>query len=306
MRVKDGGWRRHLEGWPGAVVALGLGVTGVLLGTPRAAWIDEVPLPVADGRQLRAVAERDRLDALAMAASPEQDRGGAGFELRQLGGWLREYGEADAGDDPVRMNILRPDMLRRAHDLLAREPAALVQLRAFQQQIFLREVERWEQTGKVSAELRQVGGGVVKTVVGSGWAAPPGRGWGAPVEVRVALFKRRFAEVLGLAQAPGLAPQLDEGRALYAYLLASPPVADGGQAWLWRLRKVDELSGFDPLYPRRYARGVILLRLGQGPEAVSELREHLAQHPDGPSTLRARNALVAALELAESQGLGGL
>ncbi|RYE89369.1 MAG: hypothetical protein EOO75_11930 [Myxococcales bacterium] len=197
-------------------------------------------------------------------------------------------------------------MLRLARDLLQREgPEGLRRLRAFQQQSFLRELERWEQTGQVSGELRQVGGGIIKTVVGSGWAAPPARPWAAPPAVRVALFKRRFAEVLGLAQVPALAPQLDEGRALYAYLLAVPPVAGGSEAWLWRLRKVDELAGFDPTYPRRYARGVILLRLGQGAQAATELREHLAEHPDGPSTLRARNALVAAVELAETQGPGG-
>ncbi len=285
------------------MVAVGLAGVGVLLGTPRAVRPDEVPLPIPDERRLREAAVLDQSRALAMQTSSEQERSsGAGFDLRQLGAALGRYGEADAAGDSAQLSIERTELVKRAHGLLDRDgPEGLLRLRAYEQQVFLREVAHWEQTGEVSARLKQVGGGIVRTVTGSGWARPPGRAWSARPEVRAALFKRRFAEVLGLGQSPVFAPTLDEGRALYAFLLSSPPSLDGPTAWTWRLRKVDELGAFDPDYPKLYARGVVFLRLGQGPSAVAELREHLAQHPDGPSTLRARNALVAAVELAESQ-----
>lgn len=298
-RVKVGGWQRHLEGWPGAVVALSVAGMGVLMGTPQAVTPEDMPLPVPDMSRLAATAEEDARQAAAMASSPDDEKSGAGFELRELGGLLRSYNEADAGEDQMAMAEVRPKLLRAAYNLTLRDGVApLLRLRAYQQQRFLRELASWEATGKASEELKQVGGGVVKLIEASGWAKP--RRFAAGRAARSALFKRRFAEVLGLLSRPELAPTLDEGRALYAFLLSSPP--SGAQPWAFRLRKADELAAIDPGYPRKLARGVALLKMNQGAAAVVELREHLAASPDGPYTLRARNYLAAAVELAERQG----
>jgi len=298
-RVKVGGWRRHLEGWQGAVVALSVAGMGVLMGTPQAVVPEDMPLPVPDMNRLAATAAEDARQAAAMASSPDDEKSGAGFELRELGGLLRSYNEADAAEDQMAMAEVRPKLLRAAYNLALRDGVGpLLRLRAYQQQRFLRELASWESTGKASEELKQVGGGVVKLIEASGWSRP--RRFAAGSAARSALFKRRFAEVLGLLSRPELAPTLDEGRALYAFLLSSPP--SGAQPWVFRLRKAEELAAIDPAYPRKLARGVALLKMNQGAAAVVELREHLAASPDGPYTLRARNYLAAAVELAERQG----
>ncbi len=300
-RVKESRWRRHLDGWQGGLVALGLAGLGIMLGTPRAVFPQDFPLPVANGRRLSEIARQDQLQAEELARSPEQERGGASFELRELGALLRRYNEADAAGDQGTLGQLRPELLRGAHNLAQKEGATpLLRLRSYQQRIFLRELASWESTGKESDELKQVGGGVVRTITAGGWVKPP-RAFLADSAVRAALFKRRFAEVLGLQGRPEFALDVEEARALYGFLLAHPPPQPGGP-WAFRLKKLDELATADPSYPRKLARGVALLGLGQGAAAVVELREHLAETPDGPYTLRARNYLAAAVEQAERQG----
>jgi hypothetical protein len=42
-------------------------------------------------------------------------------------------------------------------------------------------------------------------------------------------------------------------------------------------------------------RGVLLHRLGEPASAAQAFVEHLAEHPDGPWSLRARNHLLAVL-----------
>lgn len=300
-RVKQSNWKRHLEGWQGGVVALSLAGLGLLLGTPRAILPQDIPIPVPDRRRLAEIARRDQAQADALARTPEGERSGAAFELRQLGALLRRYSEADAAGEQVTLNELRPGLLRGAHNLMLTSGAEpLLQLRAYQQRIFLAELASWEATGRESDELKQVGGGITRTLAGSGWLRPP-RSFLADEATRAALFKRRFAELLGVQGKPEFALAPDEARAFYGFLLSHPPPQTGGP-WAFRLRKIDELAALDPGYPRKLARGITLLRLGQGALAVVELREHLAQNPDGPYTLRARNFLAAAVEQAERQG----
>lgn len=300
-RVKDGGWWRHLEGWQGGVVALSLAALGLVMGVPRPVTPPDFPLPIPDGRRLAEIARQDQAQAAELAQTPEAERSGTAFELRQLGQLLRRYSEADAAGESNTLAELRPLLLRGAFNLVQSSGARpLLLLRAYQQQIFLRELASWEASGKESDELKQVGGGITRTLTSSGWVQPP-RSILPDVPTRAALFKRRFAEILGLQSKPEFALALDESRSFYAFLLAHPPNPREG-AWAFRLRKLDELAVVDPSYPRKLARGMALLRLGQGALAVVELREHLAQYPDGPHTLRARNFLAAAVEVAERQG----
>ncbi|MCS6899050.1 MAG: hypothetical protein RMJ98_02205 [Myxococcales bacterium] len=300
-RVKESRWTRHLEGWPGGLVALGLAGLGVALGTPRAVFPRDFPLPVANGRRLEEIARQDQLLAEELAQSPEDQRSGASFELRELGALLRRYNEADATGDQGTLGQLRPELLRGAYNLLLKEGVVpLLRLRAYQQRSFLRELALWESTGKESDELKQIGGGIIRTITASGWIWSP-RSFAADSAVRAALFKRRFAEVLGLQKKLEFALDIDEARALYAFLLAHPPPQPGGPS-VFRLKKLEELAAADPAYPRKLARGVALLGMGQGAAAVVEFREYLAETPDGPYTLRARNYLAAAVEQAERHG----
>ena len=300
-RVKDGRWRRHLEGWQGGVVALLVAALGLALGVPHGAQPPDFPVPTPDARRIASTLRQDAVQAEALERSPEVERGGTAFELRQLGAEIRRYGEADAAGEQGVLNELRGGLLRGAYNVLQAGGAEpLLQLRAYQQRIFLRELARWESTGQESPELKQVGGGVTRTLKSSRWITSSGHFRGDE-GVRAAMFKRRFAEILGLQGRAEFALSREEARALYGLLLAYPPV-QGPAVGGFRLRKVDELAAVDPEYPRKLGRGVALLGMGQGAAAVVELREHLAERPDGPHTLRARNYLAAAVELAEQQG----
>lgn len=301
MRVKSSGWRRHLEGWQGGVIAVSLAALGLVLGVPRPVLPPDFPLPIPDGRRLAEIMSRDQIQAARLAQTSEAERSGNSFELRQLGQTLRQYNEADVVGEQSTLAELRPLLLRGAFNLYQSSgPESLLQLRAYQQQIFLRELTLWEATGKESEELKQVGGGFLRTLSSGNWVLPP-RVIRLDVYVRAALFKRRFAEVLGLQRRPEFALSIDENRVLFAFLLAYPP-GSPENIWNFRMRKLEELAAVDPEYPQKLARGVALLRMGQGAAAVVELRDHLARHPDGPYTLRARNFLAAALDLAERQG----
>jgi hypothetical protein len=117
-------------------------------------------------------------------------------------------------------------------------------------------------------------------------------------DARIALFKRRFGEVTGLKQPP-FELSLDESRALYALFFSHPltPDPDGEHersTWQWVARRVEEFSAIDKSYPADLARGMVLLRLDDPAGAELSLRRHLAEHPDGPYTLRARNHLSAS------------
>jgi hypothetical protein len=258
-----------------------------------------VPAPIVDPRALAGAAELDRQRAAEMSSTSDAAKSADAFELRQLGALLREYGEADARDDKEKLHELRTPLLRGGHNAQQKGPEGLLRLRAYQQAIFLRELARWETTREESDEPKQVGGGITRTLQASRWVDERGRFIAGEPE-RVALFMRRFAEVLGL-QGKDYALSLDEGRALYAFLLVHSP-GEGPAAWAFRLRKIDELSSFDAAYPRSLARGVALMNLGQPAAAVVEFKEHLGRSPDGPYTLRARNFLAAALDMAERQG----
>ncbi|MEZ4310178.1 MAG: hypothetical protein R3F14_19220 [Polyangiaceae bacterium] len=63
-----------------------------------------------------------------------------------------------------------------------------------------------------------------------------------------------------------------------------------------RIEKIRELGALDPSYPAAFAEGVVLFRLGRFELAAQAFERHLAAHPDGPWTLRARNHLKASLE----------
>lgn len=282
-------------------MAIVVASTGVVLGAPRAAEPFEVPLPVANEQALRRVRDDDAARARQLAAASEAEKGGQGYELRRLGEALRAYNLADAARDDAAVAAARDELTPLTHEVRRAGVESLLRLRAFHLEVFLRELGRWGATGEVSGELREVGGDFVGLAGRVGWVRGA-RTLPAGASARAAMFKRRFNEVLSLREA-AFALTLDETRALYAFLLAHPVRSTEGaqgdrETWVWTLRKVDELALVDPAYPAELARGVVQYRLGDGRSAVLSFRDHLAKHQDGPYTLRARNYLVAALDLA--------
>ncbi len=176
----------------------------------------------------------------------------------------------------------------------------LLGMRAYQLELFVTELQRWEDSGKESTELSELGGGFLRMATQSGWIE---KGTIRMSRVlRGIFFKRRWNEVTGIS-SPLYDPSLDEQRAFYAFLLTHPYVESNRAAnpsdmcratEQWRLRKIEELASIDPAYPYALARGVLFYRLGRYPAAAQALRDYLGSATDGRYFLRARNYLAAA------------
>jgi hypothetical protein len=134
-------------------------------------------------------------------------------------------------------------------------------------------------------------------------------------------YKLAWNTVVELEHAPGLAPTLDELRALYAFYLVHPHVSETGRIAYatarasahdpqicetiagherasiedWRLEKVRRLGQIDPDYPTAYAVGVVQWKRGAYGPSAKAFQEFLTAHPTGPLSLRARNHAMAAL-----------
>lgn len=298
-------FRRHLEGWQAGGIAVVVAGVGVLLGAPRAVTPDEVPLPIVDPRGLAATERATTAGAALLTNASEEEKSGPTYDLRALGAALRAFGAADVAGDKEKLSLARQRITEAVGKVDARHLAAL---EAYEERVFQRELAAWEVTGAASTELGEVGGDFLSLAIRSGWVREPHALLCDDV-VRGALFKRRFVEVTG-RHDPELGASLDESRALYGFWLRFPPPSTGASlpssdphlAQLdvdrWRLHKVEELAVIDPAYPASLARGVLLYRLGDPRAAARAFREHLAAHPDGPYTLRARNWLAAAQGLA--------
>ena len=304
--VKDG-LARHFQGWQAGVVALVIAGVGVMLGAPRPVPPTEVPVPFPDGATLEAAARREDARATVFSSMSEEERTKA-FDVRAVGNLFRKFGEADLAHDRDQLSQIRGELHQAVRVVRERggdEP--LLGLRAYQLRVFLDGLDTWQRTGKETEDARLIGGEFVTVAEKSGWVAP-GRRLLADRHALSTLFLRRWAEIMALRDG-AFAVSTDQLRSLYAFLLAhSPPGgANGPQAdkaaearatWTWTLRKVEELAALDKAYPADLARGVAFYQLGDARAAVAAFRKHLETHPDGPHTLRARNFLTAALEIA--------
>lgn len=307
--VSNHSFRRHFEGWQAGVIAVSIGVLGVALAAPRGTLPDRVPAPVVDTRVLETTRVDDLRRAAWLEQLPEDQKVSTAYEVRRVGAYVREFGRADAATprDAVELVRIRQDLWQSVTAALA-VPAsndgkfpggaeALRALRALQLKRFLGALDTWESTGNEPDELRELGGDFIGLARRSGWVTPPHR-LKIDQNARAALFKRRFSEVTGLKQPP-FDLTLDESRALYAFFFSHPISADpeserDRSSWQWLARRVEEFSAIDTTYPADLARGMVLLRLDDPAGAELSLRRHLAQHPDGPYTLRARNHLSAS------------
>jgi hypothetical protein len=298
------GWQRHLEGWQAGLVAILVAALGTALVVPREAPPIELPAPIIDQRALASTRAADEARAKQLEgelAREQAQDGSALFDLRALGSELRRYGVADAEGDQNALAAARADLAKAAVGARGLGEQRLLDLRAYELSVFLAALRRWERGDEPSEDLRALGGDFVGMARSNGWVE--GRRLLPDEAVRAALFKRRWNELTGFT-APAFALSLDETRALYAFLLDHPTprpgTFDSAEQYCqavdaWRMRKVDELARDDASYPRFLARGVLFWRLGDPLAAVSQLREHLERHPDGPWALRARNYLRTAL-----------
>lgn len=313
MVGKKGGVKRHFEGWEAGLVAVVIALLGVLLAVPSRVAPEDVPAPLVDGKLLSAAFDRERQLAAFIASALKNEivdptHGTELYDLRAFGEAFRAYGRAEASTDEV-YEILRVrrtllESVTRARSL---GDDKLLALRAYQKQLFLGELERWEKSGQTSEELIGLAGKFLVIAARDGWL--DGRTVSMAPSLRGIFFKRRWNEVTGLVESP-FALSFDEQRAFYAFLLEHPFVEGRDNlsaaevcraADLWRLRKVEELGRIDPSYPYALARGVLFYRLGRYPAAAQAFRDHLTSSTDGRYALRARNYLVASLARASEE-----
>lgn len=297
---------RHLEGWQAGLLALTIAGLGLLFALPRAVPPTDLPQPMVPPVSLETAHQREAVRAAKLVQRTAGNGPGAAYDLRVAGDLLRQIGRADHTQDRALLGDLRTK-LQATLSAIRHNPGlgdeALAELRAFQEQVFLRELARWEATGVESDELIEVGGHFLALATRSAWVSPPHRL--LPDDAaRAVLFRRRFAELTSLRDGV-FASTVDEDRHLLGFLLLHPPPGGAGppidepdvrdrETARWQLRKVGELEAIDASYPGAFARGVLLYRIGDPAASALAFRAHLARHPDGPYTLRARNHLRAA------------
>jgi hypothetical protein len=306
MEGKKGGVGRHLEGWEAGLVAVVIALAGALLAVPLRVAPRDLPAPLVDGKLLSALLERERglaatlLPALRSELSQPVE-GTSLYDLRAFGEAFRGYGRAETSEDVYAVVRARQKLLESLARARALGEDKLLGFRAYQKQLFLEELERWETSGRPSNDLAELGGKFSALALREGWFE--GRALVMGTTLRGVFFKRRWNEMTGLTEPP-FALSLDEQRTFYAFLFEHPFVegkenmsaADACRAAdQWRLRKVDELARLDPAYPYALARGVLFYRLGRYPSAAQAFRDYLTSPTDGRYALRARNYLVAAL-----------
>jgi hypothetical protein len=276
--------------------------SAIVLAAPRPVAPDSVPRPRIDNHALLAAMERDDVRAreAVQATLP--------LEVRAAGAAIRAYNRAAAGGDDYALAKARRDALEAAGEALPHGTEPLLRLRAFQMLRFIEELAGWQAGGEPSSELVELGGDFVATLVRNRWCRAGTRELVlGERELRV-LFKKRWNDVTGL-QGQAFDLGLDEDRVRYGFLIHHPftslrssalqPTERRAQAardGAERLRLIERLAQRDPSYLADLARGVVSYQMGEHAAAAEHFRRHLAAHPDGAYTLRARNYLRAALE----------
>ncbi|HEX6273258.1 MAG TPA: hypothetical protein VFZ53_09465 [Polyangiaceae bacterium] len=268
---------------------VGLTVIAAALAAPRATEPDVLPLPLPDRSVL------GRVKAASEARAEEARSRGLSYDVRAVGEAIRRCGAAtiegqgvpDAAIGEVRMAV------KRALDL--RSERGLVGLLALQTELFVAATHAFEKSGKQGGALRELGelgGDFVAMANQNGWLER-GR-FVLDDDERAALFRVRWTELTGLREKAEFAPTLDEYRAYYTLYLRKLDGASRDRSER-AFAVVRALEKRDPAYPGTFARGVLYYRAGLFQEAAEAFSAHLARHPDGPWTLRAKNHVLAAL-----------
>jgi hypothetical protein len=283
--------KRGKNRWEGiGVVAfvVGLTVIAAALAAPRATEPDVLPLPLPDRGVLR------RVMAESAARAEEARARGLSYDVRAVGEAIRRCGSATIEGQGVPDTAIGDvrGAVRRALELSS-EPG-LRRLLALQTELFVAATHAFEKSESPVAlgELKELGGDFVAMAKQSGWLE--GRRFVLDDAERAALFRVRWTELTGLRDKAAFAPTLDEYRAYYALYLRKLGGASRDRSER-AFAVVRALEKRDPTYPGTFARGVLYYRAGLHQEAAEAFRAHLARHPDGPWTLRAKNHVLAAL-----------
>lgn len=306
-----------LESLAGQSLALVPLIVGLLFGAlalPRNVPPEEVPAPTIDARSLA------RLFAADDARAAQADRAPLPASVRAIGSAFRAFNAAEAArSEEATILKARSQVVDAIRDIKGADTDALLELRAFQLRSFLTEARRFEQTGEVSQELREVGGTFVDRMKKAGWCE--GHHLAMPEAARRAAFKLTWNRTVLLEANPQFALALDETRALYAFYFANPHPFESERAHLdatlpagadraacaraqvaldkatasWLLVKIGELAKVDPAYPTALARAAALFMKHDYRGSAALYSAWLDANPSGLWVLRAQNHLRAAL-----------
>ncbi len=285
-------YRRHLEGLELGAVSVALAVAAAGLALPRATAPNVLPLPLPDAKRLEAERRTEHERATAVR------RDGLSFDVRAVGDALRRFGAATHAQRGSQKLILR-DLHAYAERALTREGSApLLALRALQTELFAASVSRYAQTGEPDQDLTELGGDFIETAVKNGWLV---QGAAVHTSALESLFRARWNDLTGLGARAAFATSLDDFRACYTFLLDPPGVIETTRRGKLRREHVEKIARRDPDYPADFARGVLFFQAHAFEASAEAFRRHLARHPDGPWTLRAKNHLLAAVAEAPQE-----
>lgn len=279
---------RHLEGALPVFAGVALVLVAALLAAPRATEPLVLPLPEPHRRAIEQSRADDR------ARMEQVRKSGLSFRVRSVGEALRRFGEAVAHKSADAPRVLAGLRALAKDELREDSGRPLLALRAVQTELFVAATREWERTGRVDTELTELGGDFADLARRSGWLV--GRTLVLEDDERALLFRMRWNELTGLDDTPPFAATADELRDRYALLLRHPSGATPAERAKHQLGYVDAAAALDHDFPAMFARGVLLYRAEAYEAAANAFRAHLAAHPDGPWTLRAKNHLLAALE----------
>jgi hypothetical protein len=305
---KDGRWL--------AAIPASIAVILLLLLMPRATAPDAVPLPRMN---LRALADTMAADD-QRAASADRER--LPGDVLAVGTTLRNLNGAEArGLDELAVIDARRQLDGALRDLARRKDFGpdLVALRALQTRRFLDALSHWEATGETTDDFVDLAASFVTRAGDAGWLE--GRRVILDDSERRVMFKTVWNVLAAIETAPDFSLSLDEQRALYTFYIRHPRAPESRrlaletqrmsattpeacaqanaeaarQAELWRADKIKRLGAIDPSYPTSYALGVAYYRAGRFELAADSFADFLAQQPEGPYAIRARNHLKASL-----------
>lgn len=293
--------RKHLDGWQLGVLAVVIAWGSAVLMVPRTALPDRVPLPRVAPAAREAIVRRDR-DLAARATTRPLE-----LAVRRLGADVREIGRAEAGSGTAPGELVERTR-KDASDAVARTPDQVLELRAYQTELFTKAVYAWAASGKDSADLLDLGGAVRDLLPTNGWTATEGKRTRIVIDELAlrAFFKRRWDSLAGLSGA-AFALDVDETRAVIAFQIErssslldaaanAGQLVEGNPETTSLLDHVRELGELDPTYPFRFAEGVVHFKSANYTAAVDAFSRFLQATPDGPYALRARNYMKAALQ----------
>jgi hypothetical protein len=277
--------QRHLAGWPVGLALVLSAFLSAALVVPRAVPPVELPLPRVERGEQRQLLEAERARSAAARVTPLP------FEVRALGELVRRYG-ALPKNQPEHLITLGRQLREQVAEARRRHgPAPLLGLRALQGELFVQAMRQRDANGGGTGAraARELGGELASPGTHASWYGEDGfRGSDAELAT---LFRMRWNELAGVTREQPFAPTLNEWRAYYRFKLRYPARDAAASSAL--TNDLAALGLLDPDYPIDLARGVALYWQGAYDAAAGAFAAHLALHPDGPWTLRARNHLAA-------------